>query len=303
MRVAASVLKSHSAEVWLLVVTGLAWLAATCWVSWQLQALNQEYPGCLSLVVVGADCSSYVPAGAAWDRAAGVLQWLGLGVVVIAGVALGTPIVAREVESGAAQVSWAIAQSRARWLLASTVPLIVVLIALATIVSTGAELLARARVGFEDPGFFELGLRGVILVVRAVLAFAIGCFAGAWLGRLMPAILAALLLIGAATTAGVVVIDQLQASAATLVRVEQLSGDTSLLNGRSLGQVAVLPDGTVTRERDMDKLPAGTDFDWFLIVPSTQVPGWIAVESALLGTTSLLVFAGCMLATGRRKPY
>ncbi len=296
-------LRTSRAESVILVTLLLAWLAGSGLVIVRLAEINSQYPGCLSLQAVNPDCTGYVTTGGVWDKLAGLLQWAGVAFLAVAGIVLGAPLVSREIETGAALISWALASSRSRWLRSSATPLLLVFLALVVPVALTSELLASARVGFEDPGFFELGIRGLVLGARGILAIGIGSLAGALLGRVLPAILLAFLLIGMANIAVMVSIDQLQVSSASVVRAEELVSNPALLNGRSLGQVAVLPDGSVTRERNVDALPAGTDFDWFMIVPSTLVSTWAAVESSLLLATAAASAFGTLAVVRRRKPY
>ena len=114
---------------------------------------------------------------------------------VLAGIVLGAPLVAREIEQGTAPLSWALSGSRRRWLLGKVLAGVVLLVPLMLAVGLAAEVLEGAL----DPGvdthavYDDYTIRGFLPVFWALAAFA-GTFAlGTLFGRTMPALIVALI--------------------------------------------------------------------------------------------------------------
>jgi hypothetical protein len=113
---------------------------------------------------------------------------------LLAGIILGAPLVAREIEQGTAPLSWALSGSRRRWLLGKVLAGVLVLVPLMLAVGLAANVLQGAQSPDVSPyASFENYLgRGVIDIFWALAAFA-GTFAlGTLLGRTMPAVILAL---------------------------------------------------------------------------------------------------------------
>src|ERR1035437_6479094 len=113
---------------------------------------------------------------------------------ILAGIVLGAPLVAREIEQGTAPLSWALSGSRRRWLLGKVLAGVVLLVPLMLVVGLAAEVLEGAL----DPGvdthavYDDYMIRGFVPVFWALAAFA-GTFAlGTLFGRTMPALILAL---------------------------------------------------------------------------------------------------------------
>jgi hypothetical protein len=113
---------------------------------------------------------------------------------ILAGIIVGAPLVAREIEQGTAPLSWALSGSRRRWLLGKVFAGILLLVPVMLAVGFAADVLQ----GADSPGlnthaaFENYVSRGVIDVFWALAAFA-GTFAlGTILGRTLPAIILAL---------------------------------------------------------------------------------------------------------------
>jgi len=114
---------------------------------------------------------------------------------LLAGIVLGAPLVAREIEQGTAPLSWALSGSRRRWLLGKVLAGVVLLVPLMLAVGLAAEVLE----GASDPGVdthaaFQNYLgRGSFDVFWALAAFAGTVTLGTLFGRTMPALIVALI--------------------------------------------------------------------------------------------------------------
>jgi hypothetical protein len=106
----------------------------------------------------------------------------------IAGLLLGVPIVAREVEHRTALLAWPLVGSRSRWLAWRVLPALTIGVIVMAVLAVAADLMARAYLPKSDLGFLDHGSRGVPLVMRAVVALALGVALGALIGRVLPAL-------------------------------------------------------------------------------------------------------------------
>ncbi|HEY5486202.1 MAG TPA: ABC transporter permease subunit [Candidatus Limnocylindrales bacterium] len=122
------------------------------------------------------------------------VQLMLLLVPLLAGIVLGAPLVARELEHGTAPLSWALSGSRRRWLLGKVLAGVILLVPLMLALGLAAEVLEGALdPGVDTHAIFQNYLgRGFIVVFWALAAFA-GTFAlGTIFGRTMPALIVAL---------------------------------------------------------------------------------------------------------------
>ena len=107
----------------------------------------------------------------------------------VAGLILGVPVVAREVELRTALVTWPLAGSRLRWLTWRLAPILVIFLVLIGVLAVAADQLAHAYFPNSTLGFVQYGYRGLPLVMRSVLVLVSGVAIGALLGRVLPALL------------------------------------------------------------------------------------------------------------------
>jgi hypothetical protein len=104
-------------------------------------------------------------------------------------VVLGATILPGEIERRTAMIAWPLARSRSRWLAWRAGWPLVIGILLVGVMAIAAEMLGHAQADGSDTGFLLHGTRGISLVTRAALMFAVALAVGAIVGRLLPALL------------------------------------------------------------------------------------------------------------------
>lgn len=107
----------------------------------------------------------------------------------IAGLVIGVPIVAREMEQRTALIAWPLAGSRLRWLAWRSLPPFLLVLVLSSVVAVAADQLMHAYFPRSDIGFYQYADRGVPLVMRTLLMVVAGIAIGAVIGRTLPALL------------------------------------------------------------------------------------------------------------------
>jgi len=232
----------------------------------------------------------------------------------VAGLLIGVPLVARELESGTASLAWTLNRSRRTWYLRRVIPLAAI-VGLALLLPAAATVVMQgASQPDVDPwaSFSDGSLRGPAVLVRGLLAMGVGVLAGAVVGRQLPAViiggLLAILLIGFVVPGGV------QVYSATLgewrAAAQVTSGDLTLDIGyrdKSSGAVVgydaayggapTLPDGSY------DENWVQAHFDQVvLVVPGPRYPEVAAVECAALGALAVVVLGLGGLIVDRRRP-
>ena len=127
-------------------------------------------------------------------------------VPALIGAFVGAPVLARELETGTFRYAWTQGFGRWRWTLAKLVLLAVVVAAAAGALSVlfswyyqpyfaaGNQALSLSEVSPFAPGLFDL--RGVAFAAWTLAAFAIGGLAGMLIRRVVPAIVATLVVYG-----------------------------------------------------------------------------------------------------------
>lgn len=113
----------------------------------------------------------------------------------IAGIALGVPLVAREIETGTAPLSWALAGSRVRWLAGKMLAVIVLLVPLLLFAALASDVRQGALAPGVDPhATFDFYVdRGVFIVFWGLAALLGTVALGTIFGRTMPAVMVALI--------------------------------------------------------------------------------------------------------------
>jgi hypothetical protein len=192
MRAIRLELKLQRFQLASVAVASLALAAVAVFLIWQLTSIG--YPvECTSLEEIPASivCDSRQRSdfNAARSTAAAIAQAFA-GLPWLAGILVGATVVSQEIEGRTAVLAWTIGASRSRWFWRRVIILLSLTVAMVAVPSFLAVILEGAERPLVDPwmGFNDHHSRGIVLIGRLVLAFAIATLAGAALGRVLPAI-------------------------------------------------------------------------------------------------------------------
>jgi len=190
----------HRWEIGAVAVAAVLLTAGALWVTSQLSQLLAQ---CRSATEVVAPCGSLTEMGTVYHSESQTLMALvqmGIGALpYIAGVVLGAPLVSRELEHRTAQFGWPLARSRARWLWFRFLPIALVGAVLLAIPAMAGEVLERTLHPVIDPGmsFEGYGSRGPVVLLRFLPVVAAAALVGTLLGRQLPSVLVAGVVVGA----------------------------------------------------------------------------------------------------------
>lgn len=302
----------------LLVALGLAALV----VAWRLDAIHIP-PACLygfGPLVDGTDGPSAPTCAAAQqafydlDGKASLVMAFAVFVPILGGLALGVPLVARELESGTASLAWTLSRSRRRWFLARAVPLVLIVGAILLIPTVTTDLLERARLPGVDPwaSFSDASLRGPIILVRGLMAVSLGILVGAVLGRQLPAIIVGGLL-AVVVVGAVPLLSQTYArSLAEWQPADQTGGNADMVFDyayRDRATLEVLDYGSAYARAPVIA-DVGPDEDWIashfesvvLVTAGRHYPEVAGLEWAILAGVVVLSVGAATLVVDRRRP-
>ena len=249
----------------------------------------------------------------AWYDAQNGVAGLSMGVLIFlsfaAGLFLGVPVVARELERGTARLAWSLAPSRMRWFLARLLPILVVLAVLTYLAGIAAERYVAATTTETDLGnsFTNFGFRGLLIASRAVFVFAVGVAVGSIIGRALPAVILAAVIATIGLAGGERVHQMILASEAVAIPMDPNNNNPSP-GDLYIDQKFVLPDGSLVDygyfggadpydQNGMPKYPVV-----MLVVPGERYR-FVETREALAlagGSLAALVFAGFVVS--RRRP-
>ena len=295
--------------------------AAMLWFAWQLRTLASGTPGCPDPTAYGPGCVQF---GQQFYELSSRSEWLsyfswaapfGMGLV------LGVPLVSREVEQRTAAVAWTLSRSRTSWLVRRLAFPALVLIVLLLVVAVAGQVLASAQMPnlHLDRDFAWYGRRDGLIVVRGLASLGIGVLVGAWLGRVMPALLVGIFATVLVFTAISLGMDRWMAGDAIIQafgidraggrylgqRVELPSGeviDNAELQRRGIEYQVIMEDQLFATPEDIGHPERMIGRDRELIVPGRLYQQIVLRESAVVGGTALLLGLMSVAVVARRRP-
>lgn len=115
-------------------------------------------------------------------------------VSVIGGTVMGIGLIAQEIEYGTAALAWTLFPSRRKWLASRVAFALGFLVVFVGVGALAADVFERARhiPPIVGDSLLDYQVRGLPVVARSVLAFAVALLIGAIAGRTLPGLLVAL---------------------------------------------------------------------------------------------------------------
>jgi hypothetical protein len=223
----------------------------------------------------------------------------------LAGLLLGTPVIARELDRGTARLAWSLGPSRMRWFVQRATLMLVITVAACFAIGFVAERI----VGLFAPdvdlanSFTAFHQRGVLVATSGFLIASVAIGVGAVVGRTMPTLILALVLSGASVLAIAEVDHKLLVNEA--VPLGEGSPDDLQLDSRFQ-----LPDGRlVTWDELMVIDPQamqseeGIQYPWVALgIPKTRYRE-IETREGLIEVVVGILFLGLgAFVVGRRRP-
>jgi hypothetical protein len=289
----------------------LALIAASVLAAFSIDSVRPP-ANCLSSTLDGMPPPGCEQALNAWYSAQQGVVGLAYGLLIFisfaAGLFLGVPIVARELERGTTRLAWSLTPSRIRWYLARMLPLLVVLAIVTYLAGIASDRFMAAVTPFEDlsNSFMAFGFRGLLIASRAVFIFAVAVAVGAIVGRALPAVIFAAIIATVGLAGGEAVHQRILASEAIPIPID-MNGNGG--NGNLyFDQKFVLPDGSLVGydyfggqdpydENGNPKYPMVA-----MVVPGERYRFVEAREAAVLAGGSLVALTLAAFVVSRRRP-
>jgi len=249
----------------------------------------------------------------AWYQAQNGVAGLSMGLLIFlsfaAGLFLGVPIVARELERGTARLAWSMAPSRMRWYLARMLPVLALLALVTFLAGIAAERYVAATTAESDlaNSFTNFGFRGVLIASRAVFVFAVGVAVGSIVARALPAVILAAVIATIGLSGGERVHQMILASEAVAIPMDPNNNNPSQ-GDLFIDQRFVLPDGTLV---GYDYFGGADPYDEFgmpkypivmLVVPGERYRFVETREALALAGGSLVALVLAGFVVSRRRP-
>jgi hypothetical protein len=235
----------------------------------------------------------------------GLLRSLLVAVSFAAGLFLGAPLVAREIERGTTRLAWALGPSRVRWYAARMLPILVALFGATYAAGFALDRLAASTAPELDVSnaFIEFGSRGVLLASRATFIFGVGAAVGSLLGRSLPAVIMTGVICAVGLSGGEQVHQRLLRGEAVPV-AQEIAGPGDLF----VDQRFRLPDGSLV---GYDHFNGAEPFDpdgnptypiVALVVPGERYRSVETREALVLAAGSAVALLLACLVVVRRRP-
>ena len=163
------------------------------------------------------------------------------------GLLFGISLVGKELDQGTTTFAWSIGPSRRRWLLQRVLPIGAAIVVIGLAAGAIGDVVAMLREPFTDPNgsLSNLGIRGAVLGAEALAYFGIALLVGAVVGRVLPALILACLLVFTAFL-GVTLLTDTFLSTETVLSY----GTDGGLPGRVVEFMVETPDGDVISWRE-----------------------------------------------------
>jgi ABC-type transport system involved in multi-copper enzyme maturation permease subunit len=304
-------------ELRLLLGACLLVLVGGLLVAWQMRVVRADQLACFQSATSLADaalaaCRASDQSRASLESASQIIHGIVAVSPFVLGLFLGVPIVAREIEGGTGSLAWSVGLSRRSWLIGRAGPVLAFLVVGAGMLAIAGEVLTHAMPWAEgaEIGFADYAMRGPLVVVRAVEAFAIALLLGALVARQLPA-----MLVAGVVTFAVLVGIQINMDA-TMAR-EAVPLDAQAMQQGAYPKIygsALRDDATgelIAYEEYFELHPAAaanTDLPEGITPVQFGIPGFrygefALRESAMLGIAGVVASGLAFVVVHRRRPY
>lgn len=323
--------RRQSWEVFLIFAGAIAIAGGMVYISGQIEELRTLRDACLA--ATPRQCDAIVARAYEPTQTAQLLLRAAELAPFVVGIVLGAPLVASEIEGRTAPLAWMLSRSRTRWLIGRAVFVVAVSAICLALLAWGSEMVAALldpeRNLARDFNFAEA--RGPILIARGFGVVALAVLIGAIIGRLLPALLASILVVAGVFIGFGLVDGAILKAEARVVQTDPQSG-TEILGNYWLDAGLQLTDGTVLtwdevsqrgiRGQDVASQiaftqdtggcwyaseaemaanrPVGCEVAW--VVSGDRYPAVTARRAAMLGAMGIVAIAGAAAVVERRRP-
>jgi ABC-type transport system involved in multi-copper enzyme maturation permease subunit len=275
----------------------------TCWDQWFGQG-GQVVGECESLARTFLTINE--------DEAGKVMAAMAI-LPLFAGLFLGVPIVAREIEAGTAPTVWALVGARGRWLAGRLVPMLAILgLSLGFLAIASDVLWAGRNPWLPVPNMYDVGLHGPGVVAKGLAVFGLALLAGALIGRTLPAVLIGVVLCFVLFT-GAQIVQSAWMQAESLKHVTASTENAEVLfpGGTYFSSGWIGPDGRLTYDAEEAAAwaPSGVDpNEWVyqtslqMGVPGSAYPTWALLETVGFGLIGVVATALVFPLVAWRRP-
>jgi hypothetical protein len=311
-RIVRLTFRMHRFEVGAVVVLGALLVLGAILAGWALANVGLG-PECQPNFETGELSESCIATYEAFNRIASLASPISALMVlypIIAGLLIGGPVIAREIERGTTSLAWSLSPSRLRWFLHRVVPMALLVLAMCFIVGAAAEHLTRALTPEVDlaASFVGFRFRGVLMATQAFVLASAAVAVGALFGRAVPTFLLALIL-GMLTIVAVGLLHrQILLDEAVVQREDEntfYSNDDLFLDSR-----LELPDGRLVTYEELIRIdPRAFESEFgpqypnvALLIPGDRYRAVEAREAAAELVVGLVFLVGGAFAVTRRRP-
>jgi len=194
----------------------------------------------------GASCIARQPDMTSYFETAGVWGFIAEAAVTllpaVCGVFFGLALIGKELDQGTTTFAWSLAPSRRRWLMQRVLPIGVAIVVIGLAAGAIGDLLEVLRAPGTDPNgsLAHLGLRGAVIGGETLAYFGLALLVGAVIGRVLPALLLAIVLV-ASSFVGVTLLTDVFLSTETVLTY----GSDGGVPGRVVDYMIQSPEGDV----------------------------------------------------------
>lgn len=224
----------------------------------------------------------------------------------LAGLLLGAPLIARELDRGTARLAWSLGPSRGRWYVQRVLPILVVVGVTSLTIGYVSEQLTQLFAPGMDltKSFIGFHSRGVLIATGGLLVASIAVAVGSIVGRQIPTVLLALVL-GGVTLAAIAAVDQKLLANETV----RLTGENQYANDLIVGEGRFeLPDGRLLTwdelaAADPTVIDQGFDYPYIQFGIPRERYREIETREAIAELVLSVVFVGVgAFVVARRRP-